>query len=31
MAGLSQVEVLQEPVAAAMAYGLDSENKDGFG
>lgn len=30
MAGLSQVEVLQEPVAAAMAYGLDSKNKDGF-
>lgn len=30
LAGFEQVEVLQEPVAAAMAYGLDSKNKDGF-
>jgi molecular chaperone DnaK len=30
LAGLEYVEVLQEPVAASMAYGLDSKKKDGF-
>lgn len=30
MAGLKQIEVLQEPVAAAITYSLDSKNKDGF-
>lgn len=30
LAGFEQVEVLQEPVAAAMAYGLDSKKKDGY-
>lgn len=30
LAGITQVEVLQEPVAAAITYGLDSKNKDGF-
>lgn len=30
LAGFEHVEVLQEPVAAAMAYGLDNKNKDGF-
>lgn len=30
LAGFEQVELLQEPVAAAMAYGLDSKKKDGF-
>ncbi len=30
LAGLDHVEVLQEPVAASMAYGLDSKKKDGF-
>ena len=30
LAGLDHVEVLQEPVAAAMAYGLGSEKKNGF-
>lgn len=30
LAGFEHVEVLQEPVAAAMAYGLDSRKKDGF-
>tara|TARA_B110001452_G_C15237807_1_gene428567 strand:+ start:980 stop:3505 length:2526 start_codon:yes stop_codon:yes gene_type:complete len=30
LAGFNQVEILQEPVAASMAYGLESENKDGF-
>ncbi len=30
LAGFEHTEVLQEPVAAAMAYGLDSKNKDGF-
>lgn len=30
LAGFEQVEVLQEPVAAAMAYGLDNKKKDGF-
>ncbi|MEZ4986237.1 MAG: hypothetical protein R2795_14555 [Saprospiraceae bacterium] len=28
--GFDHVEVLQEPVAASMAYGLDSKKKDGF-
>ena len=30
LAGFEHAEVLQEPVAAAMAYGLDSKKKDGF-
>lgn len=30
LAGFEHVEVLQEPVAAAMAYGLDNKKKDGF-
>jgi len=30
LAGFDHVEVLQEPVAASMAYGLDSKKKDGF-
>lgn len=30
LAGFNHVELLQEPVAAAMAYGLDSKKKDGF-
>lgn len=30
LAGFSHIEVLQEPVAAAMAYGLDSKKKDGY-
>ena len=30
LAGFDHTEVLQEPVAAAMAYGLDNKNKDGF-
>lgn len=30
LAGLYQVEVLQEPVAASMAYGLNSDKKNGF-
>ena len=30
LAGFKQVELLQEPVAAATAYGLDSTNKDGY-
>ena len=30
LAGFDHIEVLQEPVAAAMAYGLDSDKKDGF-
>ena len=30
LAGFKHVELLQEPVAAATAYGLDSKNKDGF-
>jgi len=30
LAGFEHTEVLQEPVAAAMAYGLSSKNKDGF-
>jgi molecular chaperone DnaK len=30
LAGFEHIEVLQEPVAASMAYGLDSGKKDGF-
>jgi molecular chaperone DnaK len=30
LAGFDHIELLQEPVAAAMAYGLDSDKKDGF-
>lgn len=30
LAGFDHVEVLQEPVAASMAYGLESKKKDGF-
>lgn len=30
LAGFDHVEVLQEPVAASIAYGLDSGKKDGF-
>lgn len=30
LAGFDHVEVLQEPVAASMAYGLGSSKKDGF-
>ena len=30
LAGFSHIELLQEPVAASMAYGLDSNKKDGF-
>jgi len=30
IAGFKHVELLQEPVAAATAYGLGSKNKDGF-
>lgn len=30
LAGFEHVEVLQEPVAASLAYGLDSKNKDGL-
>ena len=30
LAGLKQIEILQEPVAAAMAYGLNIKNKDGY-
>ena len=29
LAGFSQVELLQEPIAAAMAYGIDEKVKDG--
>ena len=29
LAGFSQVELLQEPIAAAMAYGIDEQVKDG--
>lgn len=29
IAGFSQVEMIQEPVAAAIAYGIDTKNKDG--
>ena len=30
LAGFEHAEVLQEPVAAAMTYGLDNKKKDGF-
>ncbi|MDR2408962.1 MAG: Hsp70 family protein [Bacteroidales bacterium] len=30
LAGFDHAEVLQEPVAASMAYGLNSKKKDGF-
>ena len=30
LAGFDHVELLQEPVAASMAYGLDAQSKDGF-
>ncbi len=30
LAGFSHVELLQEPIAAAMAYGLTSTQKDGY-
>lgn len=30
MAGFDQCELLQEPIAAAMAYGLTSDDKDGY-
>jgi molecular chaperone DnaK len=30
LAGFKQVQLLQEPVAAAIAYGLGSQSKDGF-
>lgn len=30
LAGLEQVEVVQESIAATLAYGLDSERKNGF-
>lgn len=30
LAGFNHVELLQEPVAASMAYGLNSNKKDGF-
>ena len=30
LAGFDHIELLQEPVAASMAYGLDSAKKDGF-
>lgn len=30
LAGFDHIEVLQEPVAASMAYGLDSMKKNGF-
>jgi molecular chaperone DnaK len=30
LAGFKHIELLQEPVAAATAYGLDSKSKDGF-
>lgn len=30
LAGFSHVELLQEPIAAAMAYGLSSSEKDGY-
>ncbi len=29
LAGFEQCELLQEPIAASMAYGLDAKNKDG--
>jgi len=30
LAGFDHCELLQEPIAASMAYGLDSTNKDGY-
>lgn len=30
MAGFEQIELLQEPVAASMAYGIEASNKEGF-
>jgi molecular chaperone DnaK len=30
LAGFKHVELLQEPVAAATAYGLGAKSKDGF-
>ena len=30
LAGFSQVELLQEPIAAATAFGVDEEIKDGY-
>lgn len=30
LAGFEQCELLQEPIAASMAYGLDASSKDGF-
>jgi heat shock protein hsp70 len=30
LAGVDHIELLQEPVAAAMAYGLNSKSKNGF-
>jgi molecular chaperone DnaK len=30
LAGFDHCELLQEPIAASMAYGLDSKNKNGF-
>ncbi len=30
LAGFEHIELLQEPIAASMAYGLDTENKDGM-
>jgi len=30
LAGLNQVELLQEPIAALMVYGLDVKSKDGY-
>ncbi len=30
LAGFEHIELLQEPIAASMAYGLDTDNKDGM-
>ncbi len=30
LAGFEHIELLQEPIAASMAYGLDADNKDGM-
>ena len=30
LAGFEHCELLQEPIAASMAYGLDAKNKDGY-
>ncbi|WP_425421758.1 Hsp70 family protein [Phaeodactylibacter xiamenensis] len=30
LAGFTQVELLQEPIAASMVYGLNSQNKNGY-